>query len=45
MDEIEIQELIQNLQADGYTEEEIAEILILIEDGHSVDAAMQWNME
>ncbi len=45
MSDKDFEELILMLREDGFTEEEIEEIVMRIEDGHSVDAAIQWNME
>ncbi len=45
MTDEELKELIQVLREDGFTEDEIEEIIMHVEDGHSVDAAIQWNME
>lgn len=36
-----MENLIEFLKEDGYTDEEIDQILMDIEDGHTVDSAMQ----
>lgn len=36
-----IADLVTNLEADGFSEDDIIEILYAIEDGESVDSAMQ----
>lgn len=41
MNASDITELVENLEADGFNEEDIIEILYAIEDGKSVDSAMQ----
>lgn len=41
MNASDITELVENLEADGFHEEDIIEILYAIEDGESVDSAMQ----
>ncbi len=41
MNTSDITELVENLEADGFNEEDIIEILYAIEDGESVDSAMQ----
>lgn len=40
-----LDDIVRNLREDGYNDDEIEEILILVERGHSIDAAMQWNMD
>lgn len=36
-----IADLVTNLEADGFSEDDIIEILYALEDGESVDSAMQ----
>ncbi len=41
MDGSDIADLVRNLEEDGFNENDIIEILYAIEDGESVDSAMQ----
>ncbi len=41
MNTSDITALVENLEADGFHEEDIIEILYAIEDGESVDSAIQ----
>ena len=41
MNASDIADLVTNLEADGFSEDDIIEILYAIEDGESVDSAMQ----
>lgn len=45
MSESDLNELIKTLCEDGFTEEDIERIVMRVEDGHSVDAAIQWDLE
>lgn len=42
--EEEITEIIEMLSGQGFSESEIDEIIMHVEDGQSLDSAMQWLM-